>query len=150
MLKQTNDVQNCRDGDTFFRDYIVPEPLETLITLNVYYDVLSTLDPSLSDANQLIEAFVKGASHTVRTPPTNLPLSVRQQILRDIGFADKEVAEIILSPKCCAFTDKSTNLRYSDSDYVPKMNERLTMLRAEVQTLGLSDPVLLWNALTNW
>ena len=118
--------------------------------MNVYYDVLSSLEPSLSDTNKFIEAFVEGASYLVRTPPTNLPLSVRRQMLRDIGFGDKEVAQIILSPKCSLFTDKSTNLRYSDCDYVPKMNERLILLRAEAHTLGLNEPVELWNALTNW
>ena len=58
-----------------FRDFIVPDPLETLITMNTFFETLSDLDTSFSDVDKFLKAFADCAMVTVRTPPTNLPVS---------------------------------------------------------------------------
>jgi hypothetical protein len=139
-----------KDGNTLFRDFTVPEPLETLITLNSYYETLSDLDSSMKSKETFLIAFKSVVPYTVRTPPYNLPISVRRQILSDIGFENAEIAKILVSGKCNHFTDKSTKLLYTLPDFVPTMKDRLSILRSESHKLGITDPEEMWGVLTNW
>ena len=104
----------------------------------------------MKSTETFLDAFKSGALYTVRTPPYNLPVTVRRQILSNIGFTNVEVAKILLTPKCYRYTDKSTNLLYTSPEFVPTMKDRLTLLRAESHKLGLTDPEQLWGVLTNW
>jgi len=85
-----------------------------------------------------------------RTPPTNLPVSIRRQILHDIGFTDAEIVDILTSPKCIHYSDKSTHLLYTCPEFVPTMKSRLQILRAEANNLGLIQTHEIWGVMTNW
>jgi hypothetical protein len=120
-----------------------------LVTLNTFYSTVADLDPELADIDAFLAAF-NGAKHMVRTPPTKLPASVRRHMLSDIGFTDKEIAQILLSAKCHRYSDASTNLVYTNADYVPTMKSRLHLIRADAENLSVTSSEQMWSALTNW
>ena len=150
ILGQSNPVLKSKRGEKDFSDFIAPEPLETLINLNTFYEIVRELDNHYSDTEKFLKSFVKSAMYTIKTPPKNLPFSVRQKLLADIGFTESEIVEIFMSPRCCKYSDMSTNLLYTSTDFVPTMSSRLKILRAEASTLGLSTAHEFWAVLTNW
>jgi hypothetical protein len=77
-------------------------------------------------------------------------VSIRRLFLADIGFADSEIVDILTSPKCSRYSDASTHLFYTSSNYVSTMKERLALLRPETSSLGLIDAADIWGVLTNW
>lgn len=149
-MHHTNLIKRSKSGERLFRDFIIPEPLETLVTLNTFYETISNLDDEFSNPDKFLKSFVEGMMYTVRTPPINLPVSVRRQLLADIGFTDPEIVEILTSTKCCRYSDTSTNLLYTSSEFVPTMKSRLELLRTEASNLGIISAVKFWAVLTNW
>ena len=135
-----------------FRDFVVPDPLETIITLNTIYETVADLDEKFSDVETFLRSFASSSivSTIARSPPTALPVSVRRQILHDVGFSDPEVADILSSPKSYRFTDSSTSLLYTSPEFIPTMRSRLQILRAESPNIGINDAHELWAVMTNW
>lgn len=149
-MRHSNPIKQTLKPEVIFRDFIVPEPLETLITMNAFYETLSDLDKSFSNVDKFSKAFVDSAMANFRTPPTNLPVSVRRKILRDVGFADAEIVDILTSQKCARFSDSSTHLLYTSPDFVSTMKSRLQILRTKGSSLQLNEPHQYWAVMTNW
>ena len=150
VLGFSNFMKRSNRGERIFRDFIVPEPLETMVTLNTFYETLADLDDKFSDVDTFLKSFASSLVMTIRTPPTNLPVSVRRQILRDVGFTDPEIADILASPKSCRYSDLSTSLLYTSLEFIPTMRSRLKILRAESTNLGIIESHELWGVMTNW
>jgi hypothetical protein len=125
--------------------------LESLITLNCYYAVLADLDPdNMKSTENFLKALGGGSTKVMKAKSPKLLISVRRQILSDIGFTDKEISEILLSHDFLRFSDSSTDLSYTSPDFVAIMKERLSLLRANLHNLGITDSKLQWAVLTNW
>jgi hypothetical protein len=78
---------------------------------------------------------------------TSRPYSFYSKQLRDIGFDDREIAQILQSSK---FKYKSKDLSDISQSFVPVMRERLALLRLDAHNLGLFEPVSYWCAMLNW
>ncbi len=82
-------------------------PLESLITINDFYETLSESDESLTP-----ESFVRDFSSqqfAVRSllyPSYKFPARLRMRLLREIGFDEGEAAQVLMSKQ--SFGDKGS------------------------------------------
>ena len=133
-----------RNFEVSLGNFTTPEPLETLINLNVFHSVLTDLDPSSSDR---IKAFPNSASSMMLKSQNSLPYSIRCKLLSDIGFSNREIAEILLD---FHLTNVARVLDHKSPDYASVMRQRLALLEGDAHKLGVVDPVNVWNVLNNW
>lgn len=69
-------------------------PLESLITLNSLYECLSALEESVSVEDFLAD-FGQNNMRLIMFPSANFPATLRERILRQIGFSDQQVAHLL-------------------------------------------------------
>ncbi len=150
-MRQKKRGKRTKRFEEHFRFYLYPDPLESLIALNCYYAVSADLDPdNMKSTEKFLKALGGGFTRVMRTQSPELLVSVRRQILSDIGFTDKEISEILLSYEFLRFSDSSADLSYTSPDFVAIMKERWSLLRANLHNLGITDTKLQWAVLTNW
>lgn len=150
LLNLSSKDSVLKTPETRLKLYLKPDPLESLVSLNSLHETVSDLDSSYNSKEKFLEEVLGVGLNLIRLPPHNLPVSIRRQLLQDIGFTNKEIVEILLSKKCLRFSDKSTDLFYTSSSYPSTMKSRLTLLRTEGPNLGLVDLSDYWAAMVNW
>ncbi len=94
-------------------------PLESLVTINDFYETMSKHDDSLTKT-AFLNKFSPSCLHHLLYPSLRFPASLRMKILLEVGFTSQEAAEILLS-RNKNFSDKSMSgvpkverIRYSE------------------------------------
>ena len=84
-------------------------PLETLITLNGFYDTLSRhSEGGALTTSEFLRDFSVNSMHHLFYPSLRFPASLRMRVLLEIGFDPQEASQILLS-KNKIFSDRSTS-----------------------------------------
>ena len=123
-------------------------PLESIINLNSFYRSINTATPSMPVSEFLAE-FGRKSSKNFLLPSYRFTPEMRKRLLLDLGFSDQEANTILVSNSANSFGDGQANkLRLTSEDYLPKMQQRLRILREDGPHMGAIDPEDLFKAMT--
>ena len=139
-------------------------PLETLVLLNSYWDIIYGIDGiSSKDSNNenddhKINNFMEKLSSTgfkklINFPAYGFPVSLKKMYFSSMGFDINEINHLLLSDESFVFQSIGSEgepLHYTQSNYVPVMTKRLSILRENGTKMGLLTPSDYFKAMKNW
>ena len=139
-------------------------PLETLVLLNSYWDIIngidgiSTKDIHNDNNDHKLNNFMEKLSSTgfkklINFPAYGFPVSLKKMYFSSMGFNCNEINHLLLSDESFVFQSIGSEgepLHYTQSNYVPIMTKRLSILRENGTKMGLLTPSDYFKAMKNW
>lgn len=150
-------------------------PLETLILLNSYWKIYNNEDRFASETaaswsnfseekevqvnklkySEFIRKFsnCKGTNMLILNPSYGFPVSLRQKYFSGMGFDEGEIKYLLLHDESFDFKSvdsKGKDLHYTQSDYIPTMKQRLSILRENDRKMGLVTASHYFKVMKHW
>ena len=138
-------------------------PLETLVLLNSYWKIIHRNDEmghKESDNDEFESSIFfeklstsKGFKKLINFPSYGFPVSLKRMYFSSMGFDSCEIKHLLLSDESFEFKSSDSDgrvLHYTQSNYVPTMKKRLSILRENGTKMGLLTPSDYFKAMKNW